>query len=1492
MNCFFRPTQRLMVLLAVTLFFPFVLKAQFLQVTDVVTGPYNPQTLISNVFLGNGVQVNNIQFNGDPRAVGYFSGGNASVGIERGILLTSGFAVNAVDDGMTQSSESNTGGSTEASLKSQIPAGQNLEDVAVYTITFIPNSDTLRFRYAFASEEYPEFSCSPFNDVFGFFIQGPGYPTFTNIAKIPNTTLPVTINNLHPANSAYPNCPPLNVQYYNDNLGSMQQPVYDGFTDVFIAQAVVTPCQPYTIKLAIADVGDSAYDSGVFLEAKSFGTGSLQVNALSPSADGTMAEGCSQGTFKFTLPELRSQNYNVNFHVFGSAQDGVDYQPIPSTLTIPAGQTTVSLPIIPVEDGFPETIESIGVSVQVDPCNFDTVYLYIRDNILLPPLLHDTTACLPNTPIQLNATVPTPVPQPPTFSNTTDYNIPNGGGPVNSSINVVGVLPAVIGPGVIRSVCMNVNHSWIDEVDAYLIAPSGVVLELTTDNGGDGNNYTNTCFTPTASTVISFPGPYAPASAAPFTGDWLPEGPWTDLYGQPTNGNWRLRLTDDQPNLNGTLLDWSITFEPTYDVAYKWSPAAGLDCADCPKPIATVAQNTLYNVTATDSYGCTTTASVNIGIGALAASAAIVQPILCSGDKGSIQATAPGNNTYLWSTGQTTASLNNLGGGTYTVTVTSVGANCTATSSVTLVEPGELFATPFPHDVTCFGLSTGTAAVYPSGGTLPYGFQWSNSMTTDSISGLLPGTYTVTVTDGNGCKEVTSVQVKEPAAIQILTALNRSPSCFGLSDGQLTTYAVGGTTPFVFHWNTGQVNQGITNITAGTYTVTATDGNGCTQVKTESVTEPALLTSFATPEAVKCYGNNTGALHVEGAGGTLPYTAHWSGPAGYSGSGLNISNLFAGTYHVTLTDAHGCTSLADNDVNQPDELVLSLPEIADTICFLGTNGTATASAIGGITPYSYHWDAGNQNSQTVAGLASNQYHLTITDANGCTSTAQTFIMQREQLNTYAEAQAPDCHNGLNGTGAVISIFYGATPADIQNFSYSWNTTPTKAGLNVSGLQGGQTYVLTATDDLGCTATVSVPVGNPLELEATATGTGDANCYGSATGWASAAAEGGTAPYTWFWTGGNTPADSVAQGLKAGTYRVTITDSHGCPSTASVSIGEPTELRVSLFPNPVGCFGGSTGSIKATPTGGIPPYQYVWPNGTQTNTIQNLTAGLYTMSVIDAHGCSTPAAAEVKQPAEALSGTAAMQEPHCFGSSDGRIVLTGAGGTPPYRYALDNKTFNGSPIQIGLKAGNYTPKMIDANGCEFSLAPVTVTQPDQVLVDLGPDIKIVFGQDTQLLALVQNARGLVQYTWSPEDSTWLSCLDCRNPSVYSLEFPTYFEVLVTDSSGCTAEDRVLVEVEKPRKVYVPTGFTPNGDFVNDLLLVHGQSSSKVVDFRIYDRWGELVFQLKDFAFNDDQKGWDGNFRGQPCDPGVYVWVLEVEYKDGKREVFKGNTTLIR
>lgn len=1490
------------------LFLSLFSNAQTLQTVDATNnGPYTPQSLISNVFLGDGVDVTNIAFSGSARAVGYFSGGAPSIGIDRGIILTSGYAskqgiaYGPASTGGFFASNSNGSNATDANLAAIATAG--LYDVAVYTITFIPTADTLRFRYCFASEEYPEYSCTPYNDIFGFFIQGPGYPTPTNIAKVPNTNLPVAINNIHPYNDQHnpvPNpCYPFNDQYYHDNEFSTQQPVYDGFTDVFTAMAVVVPCQPYTIKLAIADVKDSAYDSGVFLEARSFGTTVLRAQVNTLGADGTIAEGCTPASITFSMPAPLSQDYPVNLNMFGTATPGTDFPNLPANLVIPAGQTQVTYTLPALEDNQTEPVEMIAFDIKTDACHRDTVYLYIRDNPILPPLMQDTTVCTAGVPIVLNATVPVPTPSAPTFTNTQDVAIPDEYPAVASSINVTGVQPAKLGPGAIRSVCVNIAHPYDDDLDLFLLSPGGQVLELSTDNGGSGDNYTNTCFTPTAANPITFPGPQAPASAAPFTGNFRPEGAWSDLWdtpNRPANGTWSLQATDDYPSFTGSILDWSITFAPSYEVIYQWAANPNLSCLTCPVNTVTPSGSGIYSVTATDSYGCTAAKSVQVNIAPLTATTAVSTPINCFGNHNgaaNVTVNVGGSNTFQWSdpAGQTGAQASNLSSGTYTVTVTNIGG-CTSTASVTLMQPLALDLATTSQNAACFGQASGTATATVSGGTGPYQYLWSNGLTSGNLNALSNGNYTLTVTDAHGCTDIGSVAISQPNPLQLSTSLVNQVSCFSAADGAINLAANGGVQPWTYHWNSGQTTANISGLIAGSYTVTMTDGNGCSTTLQQDITQPTAVTAFATAQMVHCFGEANGALHLDVNGGVPGYTTTWQGPAGFTGSGTDLTSLIAGDYVATVTDQKGCTKVLTTKVNEPAAIALALPAVADTICFSATNGTATVVPSGGTGPFSYLWDANGQTGATATGLPSQEYHVTVTDANGCTESAKTIVPQKQEMNTFAQPTLPNCHDGSDGTATVLSIYYGITPANLNNFNFNWNTSPVQHSATASHLKANQSYTVTVSDNLGCSAQYSFTMGNPIAVEAAITGAGKVKCHGESTGWASANATGGVGPYTWQWGTGLTPTDSVGTGLPAGLNRVTITDAHGCPDVASVTLEEPEATLVHIIPTHVKCYGDRSGSAIASATGGTGPYSFLWWDGNKTTEVKEMQAGVFGLTVTDVNGCSTPGIVEIEQPDSPVTGTVEMQEPRCFGDHNGRILFTPGGGTPPYRYALDDKPFNGSKIQIGLQAGIYDPVIIDANGCLAKLLPIEVTQPEQLSVDLGPDIRILYGRDTQLLALVVNQSGPYQLSWAPIDSTWLSCMDCSNPSVYSLEYNHYFQVRVTDSLGCRAEDQVLVAIEKPRKVYVPTAFTPNGDFTNDRLLVHGQKTSKALVFRVYDRWGEMVYEGKDFAFNDENTGWDGTFRGEPMDPGVYVWVLEVEYADGAREMYKGDTTLIR
>ncbi|MFZ4634780.1 MAG: choice-of-anchor L domain-containing protein [Saprospiraceae bacterium] len=1478
---------------------------QSMEITNATSPPFDPQNLISAVFLGDGVQIKNIAFSGSAQSVGYFDKGLPFVGIQRGIVMTTGLAVSA--NTTTAIGADANAGEFAASPTNSVAfdpnlanlAGGSIADVAMYDITFVPSADTLRFDYVFASEEYPEFACSPFNDVFGFFIQGPGYPTPTNIALIPGTSLPVTINNLHPENLiSTDSCPPLNAQLYLDRLATFPfpQPVFDGMTTVLTAIAVVQPCQEYHIRLAIADVLDQSHDSGVFLAAKSFGTNALQVDVQTTSPEGVLAEGCASGTLTFRLHNAASAAFNIDYNLFGNTTNGVDYQTIPVNLSIPPGQTQVSIPLVALTDALAEGEEFIGIDVRRDPCTRDTFIIRIRENPLVAPVFPaDSTLCQPASALTLDATVNVPLPDPPSFSNTQDLPLLPAHTPLFSSINVNGVFPKTLTASALRSVCVNLEHPWIEDVDLMLVSPGGQFVELTTDNGQNGDNYTNTCFTPTATTPINFPLPAAPAAAAPFTGNWIPEGNFSDLWDYPANGVWQLRLTDDSTGQDGVLKDWSITFEPSYSIQYQWSPIHGLSCPSCPVTQAFPTQTTLYTVQIADSYGCTLSDSIRIGMFSLSIDP--VAGVLCSGDSVGVLNTVVDGGAppykYAWNNGKTSSVLTDVVAGTYAVTVTD-NSGCTDSASIVFTNPSPLEVNTIVQDAKCALSTTGSIKALVSGGVQPYQYLWNDAgaQSGPTATGLGIGNYMVVVKDANGCSALATAFVGEPLPM----VLNLDPDenkCSGSTDGSVQSTIQGGTAPFQYIWNTGANTSDIDSIGEGSYTLTVTDANNCTVSATATITalNPILLQTTVTN--VLCYGDTTGSIALTVNGGAGGYTIQWTGPGGATLNGAVLNNLSAGAYSYRLVDAVGC-SLSDTIIlQQPGTPLLSdLPLQADTLCFGAQNGVLQANISGGVSPYAYLWNTGNV-GPIIENLGPGTYQLTVVDANGCKLLDTAAIIQKGQMRADLEAQDATCFYQRDGRAGVVAVFYGQTPIPLQQLYFSWNTQPIQTGAQAIGILGGQTLRVTVTDAGGCSTTNFIAVGRPEAIVVSVVDLRSVSCPGDNDGSVVVHSAGGMAPYQYSWSPQPSMVmDSLAVGLRAGQYSVVSTDMRGCTASLPIEMPEPDKLKADIAVFDVSCYGDSSGILLASPKGGSKPYFFQWSNGSNQPGADNLPAGTHVLTLSDSRGCILVDSVLVSQPLAALEAIISTIMPTCHGAKNGSLQIQASGGSPPYAYALNDKPFNGSPLQIGLGAGDYAPNIMDDKGCLLELPVVRLAQPDPLAVELGPNLSIVLGRDTQLFAQVLNNRGPVYFDWSAEDEPWLSCLDCPDPLVQNLEYERYFTLEASDSAGCTAEDQVRIQVLKPRKVFVPTGFSPNGDNNNDLLLLHGQSNTKVLSFAVYDRWGEQVFASGHFFLNDPAAGWDGQFQGKPCDPGVFVWVLEVEYSDGVKDIYKGNTTLVR
>lgn len=1385
----------------------FSLQAQDLEVTDATTDPFTPENLISNIFLGDGVDVLSVTFDGDPVAVGYFTNGTEEVGIDRGIVMTSGRAANqnpggpfgADGVGSNFATNNNSSNAFDADLNSI--STNPIFDVAKYTITFIPTSDTLRFKYVWASEEYPEYSCTSFNDVFGFFISGPGINgTFenngANIALVPGTNLPVAINSVHP-----PNPPSCNTgqfeEFYNDNNGSSTQPTYDGFTTVFVAEAIVIPCETYTIKLTISDAGDGIFDSGVYLEAKSFGTGSLDVEVATVSLDGTITEGCADASLTFSLGYQVENDFPIDYTIIGDAINGVDYEEIPTDLFIPAGDSSVSFNITGIVDNLDEPLESIGIDVQRDICNRDTFYIFIRDNEIVPPELGlDTLICRGDS-VQLDGTLPIDFPPPPSFTNDMDMAIPPDGSSLTSNILVAGVQPVYLEEGVIQSVCINIEHKWLDDLDLFLITPGGQFMELTTDNGANCDNYINTCFVPNGIVSIDEVMPVGTTCSSgenpPFSGNFLPEGVWTDLWDgeNPTNGTWELLIIDDAQGFNGTLLDWTITFEPLYQIFYRWEPEEGLSCTDCPDPIASPDSTTTYVLTAWDSYGCEVYDTITIEVVDILPA----PEVICG-------FTTTNSITFDWTdvagaTGFEISldSMNWIGpnNGDFSHLVNGLILNDTITFYVQTLsgcggEVGQSVCwtpdcnAPLPEifdikDASCNGTPDGGIIASATGGAGDFIFSLGNETNgTGIFSDLAPGDYQLTVTDNLGCPNAIDFTINEPPPIGLNEVIINQVSCNGGSDGSATVSISGGSYPYFFNWNNAIVDSIATGLSEGTHFLTVTDGNGCSDVLEVEIIQPDGLFGSTETESASCFELNDGTATVNPQGGTPPYSYLWDANANDQTTQTAV-DLPTGIYIVTVTDLNGCEITATDFVAEPTELTSTIEFLA-LACNSSANGTATITPDGGTPNYSYTWsngDAAMIADSLVAGVVS----VTISDENGCTTENSIEVTEPPIMELELTPANVSCNTGNDGS--IQTTVLGGTV--LGDYTYSWSNaqnTPTANNLTANN------YCVTVTDDNGCEIIDCVDIAEPEELELEFA-LSNAGCNGGAEGAIDLTVIGGTGPYDYIWNTTSTDEDLV--NLIAGNYSVTVTDANDCQAILGEELTETDAISISSAQVEILCFSENTGSIDITVVGGVGNYTYSWTGpGGYTNTVedpQTLLAGDYFVTATDEDGCTQEANYTITEPATPVEISIGTPDMICFEANSGTATVAAMGGVPGYNYSWNNS--QNTATAVNLVAGNYSVTVSDNNNCEV-VENVEIIQQDDLTLSLTQSGANCFNGNDGSASIATVLYGNSQADINDFQIEW-SVLGQSNPAINNLVGGQNYGVTITDALGCTAENNI-------------------------------------------------------------------------------------------------------
>jgi len=357
-----------------------------------------PAQLVNQVLVGNGVTISNVTYTGDLVAIGKFTnGGLTNLGLQSGVVLTSGKAVNVIGPNSANNISFDNSGGSDPQLASLIT--QQVNDAAVLEFDFIPIADTVKFTYVFGSDEYPEYSTSSFNDVFGFFITGinPSGGNYTNynMAYIPGTSIPVSINNINNGSSNTGPC--VNCSYYVNNTGGVSLE-YDGFTTVMTAWTLVTPCTTYHFKAAVGDASDGNFDSGVFIKAGSFSTNAVQVSAAYtiPGAIQKGIEGCNSASVSVTIPRILAYDYIISIDtMWGTATNNVDFPLINDSIIVPAGQINATITLAPVIDNISEGQEEWNMVFRTSPCTIDTVTIPIIDYvpIELESNMDDTFVC-------------------------------------------------------------------------------------------------------------------------------------------------------------------------------------------------------------------------------------------------------------------------------------------------------------------------------------------------------------------------------------------------------------------------------------------------------------------------------------------------------------------------------------------------------------------------------------------------------------------------------------------------------------------------------------------------------------------------------------------------------------------------------------------------------------------------------------------------------------------------------------------------------------------------------------------------------------------------------------------------------------------------------------------------------------------------------------------------------------------------------------------
>lgn len=733
--------------------------------------------------------------------------------------------------------------------------------------------------------------------------------------------------------------------------------------------------------------------------------------------------------------------------------------------------------------------------------------------------------------------------------------------------------------------------------------------------------------------------------------------------------------------------------------------------------------------------------------------------------------------------------------------------------------------------ILCFGDTNGsfTADVIVGGVILSnpgpeYTFLWTpGNITTQTISSVDPalGTYSVTITDGNGCEAIASTTPSQPSDLTVGVMVTDA-ACSGIDNGEIEAIGTGGVTAgtYSYAWSTNptQTTQIATNLGIGTYTVTITDDNMCAATASAIVSAATIIFANSVASNVQCNGANDGAIfHAPIVIGTNNggYSYQWSPNISTISSG---SPLTPGIYTTTITDALGCNIDTTITISEPVALMIDgIVNTTDETCAVGGNdGTASVIVTGGTPPqngnYTYTWSCCiGVDANSVSNVPQGNYIVNIEDDNNCSVTAPfTINPPTPPIIISFDSISVPCPTSTNGELTVNTID-GNTP--ITSYSWTFPNGSNSNGQTISNLGPG-TYTVTVTAADGCVAIDSATLYAPEQLMLVQPLPTNPNCYGESSGTAAVQMSGGSMPYAYQWSDGS--MNSAVPGLEAGTYTVTITDANLCDQIVTEVILEDPDSITIVFTDitPVSCFNqliNCDGGATALASGGNAPsaiYTFNWSSGEievdMSSTASQLCQGMQTVVVTDENNCFNIGTVEIPSPVQLGFNPPVLNQPSCNGNSDGSITANGSGGVPAYTFLWDNGTTDITLANI--PAGDYPVTVTDMNGCEF----------DTIFTLGEPDILIAFTSNTGNVTCSGESDGFIQVDFTggngdPMTYTWSGGLSSTTNSATELSSGVY-TVTVSDVNGCSAEVSQVITEPIPVFGFIPTPDEPicNGD----------------------------------------------------------------------------------